>query len=143
MGLFSRRDKTQKSASAAAKPSLSTSQSNASLRSGHSSLQSPHAASNLQILNRTSGIGTTSGPGTPLTPFSPTRNMSRADFPKPPDPQLDPVGYLRSLASVRERCAIVSEKALRNELRHFDVDMSKFGDVVTFVANIIKVRSFF
>jgi len=33
----------------------------------------------------------------------------------------------------------VTDKALRNELRHFDVDMNKFDDVVSFVANIIKV----
>lgn len=29
-------------------------------------------------------------------------------------------------------------KALKNDLRHFDVDMRKFPDVVSFVANIIK-----
>jgi hypothetical protein len=62
-------------------------------------------------------------------------------MPRPPDPQLDPAGYLRSLNSVRERCRIVTEKARRNELRHFDVDMRKFPDVVSFVANIIKVST--
>ncbi|KAH7633270.1 hypothetical protein B0T09DRAFT_318634 [Sordaria sp. MPI-SDFR-AT-0083] len=79
-----------------------------------------------------------SNPGTP--PFSPGLNpgVPRIDIPKPPDPQLDPVGYLRSLGAVRERCKIVTEKALRNELNHFDVDMHKFEDVVSFVANIIK-----
>ncbi|KAK3351276.1 hypothetical protein B0H65DRAFT_421764 [Neurospora tetraspora] len=79
-----------------------------------------------------------SNPGTP--PFSPGLNpgVPRIDIPRPPDPQLDPVGYLRSLGAVRERCKIVTEKALRNELNHFDVDMNKFEDVVTFVANIIK-----
>lgn len=61
------------------------------------------------------------------------------DLPRPPDPQLDPAGYLRSLPAVRDRCALVTEKALRNELRHFDVDMRKFSDVITFVSNIIKV----
>jgi hypothetical protein len=61
------------------------------------------------------------------------------DLPKPPDPQLDPAGYLRSLPAVRDRCALVTEKALRNELKHFDVDMRKFSDVITFVSNIIKV----
>lgn len=61
-------------------------------------------------------------------------------MPRAPDPQLDPVGYLRSLGAVRERSKIVTDKALRNELLHFDVDMTKFTDVVTFVARIIKVR---
>jgi len=65
--------------------------------------------------------------------------MPKIDIPRPPDPQLDPVGYLRSLHAVRERSKIVTDKALRNELRHFDVDMNKFDDVVSFVANIIKV----
>lgn len=44
------------------------------------------------------------------------------------------------MGAVRERCKIVTEKARRNELRHFDVDLRKFPDVVSFVANIIKVR---
>ena len=32
----------------------------------------------------------------------------------------------------------MTAKACRDELRHFDVDMQKFPDVVSFVANIIK-----
>lgn len=40
---------------------------------------------------------------------------------------------------MRERSKIVTDKALRNELLHFDVDMTKFADVVTFVGRIIKV----
>lgn len=62
----------------------------------------------------------------------------KVDLPRAPDPQLDPAGYLRSLNAVRERCSIVTDKAYRNDLHHFDVDMGKFDDVVTFVANIIK-----
>lgn len=65
--------------------------------------------------------------------------LPKIDLPRPPDPQLDPAGYLRSLGAVRERSKIVTDKALRNELKHFDVDMSKFPDVVTFVTGIIKV----
>jgi hypothetical protein len=67
--------------------------------------------------------------------------LPKIDLPRPPDPQLDPAGYLRSLGAVRERSKIVTDKALRNELKHFDVDMSKFPDVVTFVTGIIKVSS--
>ncbi|CAK7241256.1 MAG: hypothetical protein STHCBS139747_002716 [Sporothrix thermara] len=76
-------------------------------------------------------------PGTPATPFSPV-HLPKVDLPRPPDPALDPAGYLRSLNAVRERSRIVSNKALRNELNHFDVDMSKFPDVVSFVSQIIK-----
>ncbi|KAK0754433.1 hypothetical protein B0T18DRAFT_313954 [Schizothecium vesticola] len=92
-------------------------------------------------MNRTSA-GTTStngGASTPGTSFSPvTPAMPQIDMPRPPDPQLDPAGYLRSLGAVRERSKVVTEKAYRNQLHHFDVDMDKFDDVVTFVSNIIK-----
>ncbi|SPO06083.1 probable protein urg3 [Cephalotrichum gorgonifer] len=118
MGLFHRK-KPQKDAQPPVKPSLS----NASLDSAAS------------LGNRASGGST--NPSTPMSPFSPV-NMPKIDMPRPPDPQLDPVGYLRSLGAVRERSSIVTEKALRNELRHFEVDMNKFPDVVTFVARIIK-----
>jgi hypothetical protein len=64
-------------------------------------------------------------------------------MPRAPDPQLDPAGYLRSLGAVRERCRIVTARACRNELHHFDVDMKKFPDVVSFVANIIKASTLF
>lgn len=138
MGLFSRRGRTPKPVGGDPVPaqSLNSSKSKTSLNSGSSSIKSPGFSSN-RIMNRTSA-GTTStagGPGTPPTPFSP---IPKIDMPKPPDPQLDPVGYLRSLGAVRARSKIVTDKALRNELNHFDVDMSKFGDVVSFVANIIK-----
>lgn len=139
MGLFSRRDRAPKAASNPA-PTLSSSQSKSSLTSGSSSIITPINTSS-RIMNRTSA-GTTStagggGPGTPLTPFSPGPMPSVA-MPRPPDPQLDPAGYLRSLGAVRERCKIVTAKAYRDELHHFDVDMRKFPDVVSFVANIIK-----
>ncbi|KAK4137737.1 DUF1688-domain-containing protein [Trichocladium antarcticum] len=139
MGLFSRRDRAPKTA-ANPQPTLSNSQSKSSLTSGSSSIITPINTSS-RIMNRTSA-GTTStvgGPGTPLTPFSPGPMHSIA-MPRAPDPQLDPAGYLRSLGAVRDRCKIVTAKANRNELRHFDVDMRKFPDVVSFVSNIIKAR---
>ncbi|KAK3377565.1 hypothetical protein B0H63DRAFT_220666 [Podospora didyma] len=138
MGLFSRREKAPKTV-AGIQPSLSTSQSISSLASASSSLKSPITTASNRIMNRTSA-GTTStnnGPGTPITPFSPGL-MPKIDIPRAPDPQLDPVGYLRSLGAVRDRAKIVTEKALKNDLKHFDVDMRKFSDVVTFVSNIIK-----
>ncbi len=136
MGLFSRKEKAPKLATNDKK--LNPSQSNASLNSGASSLKSP-AFFQTRSMNRTSGgANSTSGPGTPLTPFSPV-HIPKIDLPKPPDPALDPAGYLRCLGAVRERCSIVTERAFRNDLAHFDVDMSKFDDVVTFVSQIIKV----
>lgn len=60
------------------------------------------------------------------------------ELPKGPDPDLDPAGYLRSLGAVRERCRVLTTKAIKNELRHFDVDMGKFPEVVSFVASIIR-----
>lgn len=76
----------------------------------------------------------------------PTPNGSRPTsfpdipLPKAPDPTLDPAGYLRSIHAVRERSRLVLDKARKNQLKHFTVDMSKFGDVARFVVSIIKVR---
>jgi hypothetical protein len=78
----------------------------------------------------------------------PTPNGSRPTsfpeipLPKAPDPALDPAGYLRSIYAVRERSKLVLEKAKKNQLKHFTVDMSKFHDVASFVVSIIKVRFF-
>lgn len=58
---------------------------------------------------------------------------------KPPDPTLDPAAYLRSIHAVRERSKIVLQKAKRNQLKHFDVDMSKFEATASYIVSIIKV----
>lgn len=60
-------------------------------------------------------------------------------MPKAPDPNVDPVGYLRSIYAVRERSRLVLDKAKLNQLRHFTVDMSKFSDTANYVVAIIKV----
>jgi hypothetical protein len=60
-------------------------------------------------------------------------------LPRAPDPNVDPVAYLRSIYSVRERSRIVMEKARNNQLRHFSVDMTKFADTAKYVVSIIKV----
>ncbi|KAK3200923.1 hypothetical protein GRF29_213g410401 [Pseudopithomyces chartarum] len=62
-------------------------------------------------------------------------------LPKAPDPTLDPAGYLRSIYAVRERTRLVLEKARKNQLKHFTVDMSKFQDTATYVVAIIKLHS--
>ena len=139
MGLFSRKDKGTKTT---ARPPLKPTKSDASLDSGNSSLRSPpiSAFGAMSLDGKHMSAGSTgTGPNSPLTPFS-QFNMPKIDLPRPPDPQLDPAGYLRSLGSVRERSKIVTEKAFKNQLNHFDVDMAKFPDVVSFVSNIIKVR---
>jgi hypothetical protein len=71
-------------------------------------------------------------------PFPPV--IPKIDLSKPPDPFIDPAGYLRSINAVRERSALVLEKAKRNELEHFKVDMSLFPHTTKFVVSIIKVR---
>lgn len=60
---------------------------------------------------------------------------------KPPDPALDPAAYLRSIHAVRERASIVLDKAKRNQLNHFDVDISKFKATASYVVSIIKVNN--
>lgn len=122
MGLFSRREKPPKVSAAP------INNSDLSIDSAVSSLKSPSGT----LRNTT--VTTSGGPGS--VPVS----LSKMDLPRAPDPQLDPAGYLRSLGAVRERSKIILDKALRNELNHFDVDLRKFPDVVSFVSGIIKVH---
>lgn len=72
---------------------------------------------------------------------NPAAHASIPDIPLPraPDPNLDPAGYLRSIYAVRERSKLVLERAKKNQLRHFNVDMSKFQDTANYVVSIIKV----
>lgn len=72
---------------------------------------------------------------------SPSRKSSLPDVPLPraPDPNVDPAGYLRSIYAVRERSRLVLDKGKRNQLRHFNVDMSKFPDTAHYIVSIIKV----
>ena len=130
MGLFSRKEKAPK-ATASSKPSINT--SDVSINSGASSLKSPPGTTTRSTFNRFSGSSANNG--------NMAAQIPKVDLPRPPDPQLDPAGYLRSLPAVRERSKIVTNKALENKLTHFNVDMSKFPDVVSFVAQIIKVSS--
>lgn len=61
-------------------------------------------------------------------------------LPRAPDPNVDPVAYLRSIYAVRERTRLVLETAKRNQLKHFTVDLGKFDDAVSYVVAIIKVN---
>lgn len=116
MGLFTRKDKSSSSV-ASGKNNGSLTETSSIGQSSTSSLKSPTT------------------PGYPkMAPVIP-----KVDMPKPPDPSVDPAGYLRSIGAVRERSALVMKKARRNQLQHFDVDMAKFEDTTKFVVSIIKV----
>jgi hypothetical protein len=72
-------------------------------------------------------------------PYKMVPQIPHVPLPKPPDPWQDPAGYLRSIHAVRERSTLVLEKAKRNQLRHFEVDMQKFADTASYVVSIIRV----
>lgn len=93
------------------------------------------------LANNRVSAGSMLTPNTPLSPL-PSLKIPKLDLPRPPDPALDPAGYLRSLGAIRDRAKVLLEKAEDNELVHFDVDMNKFPNVVTFVSGLIKVRLF-
>ncbi|KAJ5164978.1 uncharacterized protein N7500_006808 [Penicillium coprophilum] len=68
----------------------------------------------------------------------PPASIPELPIARPPDPALDPAAYLRSIHAVRERSNIVLEKAKKNQLNHFDVDMSKFEATASYIVSIIK-----
>ena len=70
-----------------------------------------------------------------------TLSLTDVTLPRPPDPNVDPAAYLRSIYAVRERCRYIFEKAKRHQLSHFEVDMSLFSKTAEYVVAIIKVRS--
>lgn len=72
---------------------------------------------------------------------NPMANASIPHIPLPraPDPALNPAAYLRSIYAVRERSKYVLELAKRNKSKHFDIDMTKFGDTARYVVSIINV----
>ena len=87
-----------------------------------------------------SSNGSLRSPGPSTTNGSRPTSFPDVPLPRAPDPALDPAGYLRSIYAVRERCHLVLEKAKKNQLRHFNVDMTKFQDTANYVVSIIKVR---
>ncbi|QKX61171.1 uncharacterized protein TRUGW13939_08318 [Talaromyces rugulosus] len=113
MGLFKRKDSKH---SIHSERDDQDNQSSHSTRTSTASLRSPGIMS--------SGTLPASIPEVPIS--------------KPPDPSLDPAAYLRSIHAVRERSRIVLQKARKNRLSHFDVDMSKFEVTASYVVSIIK-----
>jgi len=71
--------------------------------------------------------------------MTPPAHNPKIPLPRAPDPRVDPAAYLRSIGAVRERCSLVLQKAKKNQLNHFTVDMTKFHDTTKFVVSIIKV----
>ncbi|KAJ5775523.1 uncharacterized protein N7511_000534 [Penicillium nucicola] len=68
----------------------------------------------------------------------PPASIPELPIARPPDPALDPAAYLRSIHAVRERSTIILNKAKNNQLKHFDVDLSKFEATASYVVSIIK-----
>ncbi|RWA07675.1 hypothetical protein EKO27_g7448 [Xylaria grammica] len=144
MGLFSRKPKTPRPLT---KDSASFDSDNS--RHNHSDIiisnNSSSRSNNVKSIrsntfsfksNSRTSASSLGGLQSPLPPMTP--HLPKVNLPKPPDPSLDAAGYLRSLGAVRERSKVVTEKALQNQLNHFDVDLEKFPDVVQFVCRIIK-----
>ncbi|KAJ5796923.1 uncharacterized protein N7518_005463 [Penicillium psychrosexuale] len=111
MGLFKRKDSKNSIQSDTENDPISVN----SARTSHTSLRSP----------RYKGTG-------------PPSSIPELPIARPPDPALDPAAYLRSIHAVRERSNIILEKAKKNQLHHFDVDMSKFEATASYVVSIIK-----
>ena len=97
--------------------------STGSILSGSSGIKSPSLARN-------------SAAGSSFSPSS-----IDVSLPAPPDPTLDPAAYLKSIYAVRARCGLVYQRAKRNQLAHFDVDGSKFGETANYLVSILKVRT--
>ncbi|EER27774.1 hypothetical protein CPC735_031100 [Coccidioides posadasii C735 delta SOWgp] len=112
MGLFKRRDAKRSAPDEDEQDSFA---SISSARTSNASLKAP-------LSLKSSG-----SPPIPEIPIAP-----------PPDPNIDPAAYLRSIHSVRQRSKFVMLKAKTNQLNHFDVDLDKFEATAHYVVSIIK-----
>lgn len=115
MGLFSKKSSSRTS-------SVMSNAKGSSTSLASTSLKSPTVPSKMSFQN---GSAMNTVPSIPIPPA--------------PNPNEDPVGYLKSLHAVRERTKHVLERAKKDQLTNFNVDMSKFQDVVEYVVSIIKV----
>jgi hypothetical protein len=95
--------------------------------------------SNASNSARNSGVPLKSPAPSKITNGFASVSLPEASLPRPPDPSVDPAAYLRSIYAVRERTRYIYEKARRNQLTHFDVDMTKFSETALYVVSIIKV----
>ncbi|KAL2040560.1 hypothetical protein N7G274_006539 [Stereocaulon virgatum] len=93
-------------------------------------------SSNGSSLSASSGLKSPSLPTRNSAGYSPS--AIDVSLPAPPDPTLDPAAYLKSIFAVRARCGLVYQRAKRNQLAHFDVDASKFGETAAYLVSILK-----
>jgi hypothetical protein len=137
MGFFKRKSAKALSVNPTSRDSEANRKSNGTL----SSLASTNGRSiAAKALQSPSLVGGKSNFRSPLTAsFGNGIHMPKVDIPRAPDPAVDPAGYLRSIHAVRERCRIVMELAKANQLKHFDVDMTKMDQTVKWVVGIIRV----
>ena len=108
--------------------------------------KNPKIQTNGEIMNSGYNSSTLKSPPPTQTTLktSPIVSQSVLDvtLPAPPDPTLDPAAYLKSIWAVRARCQLVYQRAKRNQLAHFDVDGTKFGETANYVVSIIKVGQY-
>ena len=75
--------------------------------------------------------------------ISPTSSTSMSvpevPLPKAPDPNLDPVAYLRSIHAVRRNSQRIYDEAKKNQLKHFTVNMDELTALGKYVVSIVKV----
>ncbi|KAI9757507.1 MAG: hypothetical protein M4579_003420 [Chaenotheca gracillima] len=119
MGIFNRKGSTRPTI----QPDAASINSNGTHRSTNSSIKSPTTTAS-RIPESSSASMSPSIPDIALPP--------------PPDPNLDPAAYLRSIYAVRQRSRLIFERARRNDLSHFNVDMDKFSETANYVVSIIK-----
>ncbi|KAF3941104.1 hypothetical protein ABW19_dt0207403 [Dactylella cylindrospora] len=116
MGLFSKKNSSK--SNSLASNDLSKKGSSTSV---NSSIKSPTTPGKMSFSN---GSMLDSIPSIPLPPA--------------PNPNADPVVYLRSLYAVRERTKFVMIAAQKQQLTNFTVDMTKFKETAEYVVSIIK-----
>jgi len=82
-----------------------------------------------------------SAPGlnSPKSPISLSRPV--AQLPSPPNPSIDPEGYLTCLQAVRQRSQLVYDRVRNGKGTCFTMDPTKIDDVIRYVVGIIKVPS--
>ena len=97
------------------------------------------ASASKKSTNSPRNSGALQSPRFPQSNASLAASISDIPLPKPPDPNVNPVAYLKSIYAVRRSCQPVFERAKKNQLLHFDVDMSMFEHTASYVVRIIKV----
>jgi hypothetical protein len=96
----------------------------------NSSSSSPKLSPKLQSQSSRSTIS---------SPKTPSFSKPSTQLPPPPDPKVDPEGYLTSLQAVRQRSQLVYENVRRGQGKCFTLDPGQLDHVIKYVVGIIKV----